>query len=185
MGVALAGASRQVLDPHPPARHGSGGQKIGSVRGVRLDGIVAGLVALSGLDQKTIRLRLGQADAEIGHNLAGDVNIGPGNKLALDLQEGVLPGIGRHHQQGRDLLAGLVGFKPNMPALKAPAVKNVGHVTGLTLKLYPGSGGLQHRQQFAHGPLAHAGDAVQPVAALSQRYHSRDKAGGGAGIAHK
>ncbi len=96
--VALDAVAADAFDPHRAVADGAGGKEIRGRRGVALDLDMAGaLVGGGGHDEARPAVAL-DLDAKAPHQIQGDLNIGFGDQLALDLYRHRPPQQGRREQ---------------------------------------------------------------------------------------
>lgn len=105
VNVALGGVDGDVVDANATAADGRGGEEIGSVGRVGLDGVRARLVALAAGDTEGLVILVLDDDTKRLHDRHGDVDVLPLElPNHLDLQAVVGAGSGQH-ERGEKLAA--------------------------------------------------------------------------------
>jgi hypothetical protein len=185
--IALDGIAPDTFDPQRAAADGAQGQEIGRRRGVALDMHAARRpIARAGRHAEALRAHARHLHAETRHAGERDVDVGPRDQLAFDLDRGCDAGQRQGHQETGEKLAGDIAAyleHASRPQAGRPDVQR--RIAGFFQIFDVGAQLGERLDQVADRPLVLARHALHAIFAAGKRQGGGQRPEGGAGIAKK
>ncbi len=183
--VPLDAVLADAGDPHL-ALDGPRREEVGGAGGIPFHQEVAradiGLVAL---DVEHFVVVVFDDHPELLHDVQGDVDVGLGDQLTLDVDAGVAGRHGGCHQKRRQELAGDGAVHVHVATPETLGIHHQGRIAVFLQVLDMGTGLAQGIHQVADGTLFHARLAAQGVLTRPQAQGGAEGTHGGAGVAEE
>ncbi len=183
--IALNAVLADAGDPHL-ALDGARREEVGGAGGIPFHQEVARAdVALVALDVEQLVVVVLDDHPELLHDVQGDVDVGLGDQLPLDVDAGVARRHGRRHQEGGQELAGDGAVDMHITAPQPLGIHHQRRIAVFLQVLDMGARFAQGIHQMADGALFHARFPAQGVFAGAQTQRGAQRSHGGAGVAEE
>ena len=178
--VALLRVASEPRHHHRAAERRGQRERVAGGGGVGLDGVIAAAQRAPGADVEA-RRRLRDVAAEVGDHPARDVDVGPADERALDLDVEIGVGEAGRHQQRREVLARLIAAHADAAAAQPAAADRQRRAARRARDV--GAQRAQRVDQHVDRPLRHRVVADQRHLAVDERGDRREEADRRAAVA--